>query len=89
MAGHALLPGCQVPWRHDDCPARLPSPPRGDGEPALGGVVCHCPCHGLRREVTRLRGEVAAYAASLAIFEDPELVVALTHPVPDPHEREA
>lgn len=53
MAGHALLPGCQVPWRHDDCPAFESSPP-GPVEFRTGGVVCHCPCHGLKAHAARL-----------------------------------
>jgi len=59
MAGHTLLEGCTGPWRHDACSGHLPSPPHPTDPDAFvtGGMVCHCPCHGLRRQLDRLRAE--------------------------------
>jgi hypothetical protein len=72
VAGHGLLDGCTQPWNHDGCPGYLPSPEAPDGAPRMGGLACHCPCHGLRdllatyetdllaarREISRLRAEL-------------------------------
>lgn len=49
MAGHGLLPGCQVPWRHPDCPGVQPASTPG----GFDAVVCHCPCHALLRALGR------------------------------------
>jgi hypothetical protein len=58
MVGHALLEGCTGPWRHDACPGRLPSPPHPTDALVIGGgMVCHCPCHGLQHEIDRLRAQ--------------------------------
>lgn len=58
MTAHALFPGCQVPWKHDDCPgieASTGTTQLGDELIVGGGMVCHCPCHGLKRELEEMR----------------------------------
>jgi len=54
MAGHDLLPGCTTPWKHDECPGyRRASAPGG-----FDGMVCHCPCHGLKRRIAKLEEHI-------------------------------
>lgn len=55
VTAHALLPGCQVPWRHDDCPGIEASANASDELIVGGGLVCHCPCHSLKRELEEMR----------------------------------
>jgi hypothetical protein len=51
MAGQGLLGGCNRPWTHD-CTGFEPG--ASDDGP-FGGVVCHCPCHRLERQLAELR----------------------------------
>jgi hypothetical protein len=56
MAGQGLLGGCDRAWTHD-CMGYEPGP-TDDGP--FGGVVCHCPCHRLERELAELRELVSS-----------------------------
>jgi hypothetical protein len=58
MAGHGLLPGCHQPWRHDECSGFEPGPSAPEGETSYGGVVCNCPCHGLKKRLLDVGSEV-------------------------------
>lgn len=70
MAGHAILPGCRMEWRHD-CPGRDESVPLQSADtPAeeirVGGVICSCPCHRLKRVTDRLGERVVDLEGELA-----------------------
>ena len=59
MAGQGLLGGCTQPWKHE-CLGYEPGP--SDDGP-FGGVVCHCPCHALERQLVELRELVSSRGA--------------------------
>ena len=64
MTAHALLPGCQTPWRHD-CPGRDAAVAWDRAEQAAGlttsGLVCHCPCHRLERRIAELEAALGTH----------------------------